>query len=176
MKLLKKSLFQSALLCLIFGSLCGCWKPKITNNETNLLNGGKLVVSQNDMAFSVEEVTKEPGEEITFDFVNKLKNEKLRFYLLKDSEDPIVVQHLKAQQGGVPKEYYIFESSDVEPGGAIKVTFKAPLKEGVYSFVGVGEVPREGLVGRLVVAKKETPVEKTDDKISVEKGLLDESI
>jgi len=165
--MLKVSLFCPWVACLIMGSLCGCWKKK-TESGDNLLNGGKLVVSQNNMAFSIDEVTKEPGEEISFDFVNKL-DEKIRFYLLKDNEDPIVVQHLKAQQGGVPKDYFLFESSDVDPGTELKVTFKAPTKEGVYSFVGVGEVPRESLVGRLVVVKKELPKKG-------EKGLADDAI
>jgi len=171
LKVLKNSVFLSALICLAFGFLSGCWKSKSRKN-TNGLAGGKIKVSQNDMAFSVEEFKKEPGEEVTFDFINDLEDEKLRFYLLKDGEDPVVVQHIKAQQGGVPKEYFLYESLDVEPGQEIKVTFKAPLKEGVYSFVGVGRTPRESLVGRLVVAKKvEVPA-----KGNTEEELADDSI
>lgn len=180
MKALKKSalcsVFQMVFLCLIFNSLTACWKSKSGTSVTSL-DGGKLKVSQNNMAFSVEELKKEPGEEISFDFVNELKDEKLRFYLLKNGEDPIVVQHIKAQQGGVPKEYYIFESLDVEPGQEIKVTFKAPLKEGVYSFVGVGETPRDSLVGRLIVAKKEMPAQKMKTSDENKKGTAaDDSI
>jgi len=170
--MLNKSLLHAAIICLVFVSLSGCWTSK-NQKTTDLPNGGDLVVSQNDLAFSVEEVTKEPGEEISFNFVNKLKDEKLRFYLLKNNEDPIVVQHIKAQQGGVPKEYFLFESPDVEPGQEVKVEFQAPLKEGVYSFVGVGATPRESLVGRLVIAKKELPV---NDENEIGKGLTDESI
>jgi hypothetical protein len=127
------------------------------------------------MAFSLEELRKEPGEEVTFDFVNDLDDEKLRFYLLRNGEDPILVQHIKAQQGGVPKEYFLFESPDVDPGKEIKVTFKAPLKEGVYSFVGVGETPRESLVGRLVVKTKKLPNETESSDESVEE-IVDETV
>ena len=95
--MLNKSLLQAAVICLFFVSLSGCWTSK-NQKTTDLPNGGDLVVSQNDLAFSVEEVTKEPGEEISFNFVNKLKDEKLRFYLLKNNEDPIVVQHIKAKR------------------------------------------------------------------------------
>jgi len=170
LKVPKKSVLHFVFFCLIFSSLQGCWRGS-SNKHKNLLQGGKLKVSQSDMAFSVEEMTKEPGAEVTFDLVNDLKDEKLRFYLLKDGEDPIVVQHIKAQQGGVPPEYFLFESSDVEPGQEIKVTFNAPVVEGVYSFVGVGATPRESLVGRLIVEKKQLPTES-----SVVKGPTDDSI
>ena len=119
------------------------------------------------MAFSVEELKTEPGEAISFDLFNGLSEEKLRFYLLKDGEDPILVQHIKAQQGGVPKDYYIFESKDIEPNTELKVSFTAPGEEGTYAFVGVGETPRETMVGRLIVKKKkEVALEGADKGIN----------
>lgn len=139
-------------ICLIF-ILCSCFNSK-SKSAQEAFKKGKISISKNDMAFSIEELKKEPGEEVSFDLLNGLVAEKLRFYLLKDGEDPIVVQHIKAQQGGVPDDYYIFESSDIEPGEELKISFKAPEKEGIYAFVGVGDVPRETLVGRLIVEKK----------------------
>lgn len=106
------------------------------------------------MAFSVEELKTEPGKEVRFSLFNGLKKEKLRFYLLKFGEDPILVQHLKAQQGDVPEEYFLFESKDIEPNTSVEVSFNAPGVEGVYSYVGVSDLPRETMAGRLVVEKK----------------------
>lgn len=125
----------------------------------------KIKVSNGDMAFSIEELKTEPGQAISFDLFNGLKKEKLKFYLLKDGEDPILVQHIKAQQGDVPKEYFLFESEDIEPNTSVAVSFDAPKEEGIYAYVGVSDLPRETMVGRLIVEKK---IEVLDE---AEKGV-----
>lgn len=128
----------------------GCLPKKNASGDVS-----EIKVSSGDKAFSIEELKSEPGKKISFKLFNGLKKEKLKFYLLRNGEDPIVVQHIKAQQGNVPEEYYLFESTDIEPNTDLEVSFEAPLEEGVYSFVGVSDIPRETMVGRLVVAKKE---------------------
>ncbi len=149
-------------ICLFLMLTTGC-SPK--NNAHGDVS--EIKVSSGDQAFSVEELKSAPGEEVSFKLFNGLKKEKLRFYLLRNGEDPIVVQHIKAQQGSVPPEYYLFKSNDIDPNTGLDLSFKAPSKEGVYSFVGVSDSPKETMVGRLIVAKV---VLKKEDQ-DLEKGL-----
>ncbi len=135
--------------CLTLIFLSACMPKKSVISEIS-----KIRVSNGDMAFSVEELKTDPGKRVSFDLFNGLKKEKLKFYLLKNGEDPILVQHIKAQQGQVPREYFLFESKDIEPNTSLEVSFKAPTKEGIYAYVGVSNFPRETMVGRLIVEKK----------------------
>ncbi len=143
-----------ASICIIITLSFGCLPKKNTKDDVS-----KIKILNGDMAFSVEELTSEPGDKVSFNLFNGLKKEKLKFYLLRSDEDPIVVQHLKAQQGEVPEEYFIFESKDIEPNTSLDISFDAPKEEGVYAYVGVSDLPRETMVGKLVVEKRE-PVEK----------------
>lgn len=140
-------------ICAIFLTLLtfvSCIKSKRVSVDSS-----RLEVSDSDLSFNVEKLESEPGKTVAFKLVNGLRNEKLRFYLLNQGEDPILVQHLKVQQGEVPKEYVYFSSQEVSPKSEIEVTFEAPESEGTYAYVGVSAVPRETMVGHLIVQKKQ---------------------
>ncbi len=142
------------MLIFLFGCL-----PK----KNAIKDPSKIKVLNGDMVFSVEELKTDPGKRVSFNLFNGLKKEKLRFYLLKSGEDPILVQHIKVQQGQVPREYFLFESKDIKPNTSLEVSFNAPVKEGVYAYVGVSNFPRETMVGRLIVEKKEQNKDKELD-------------
>lgn len=145
-----RNLVFAAILSIVLTQV-GCWKK---NKE---LSDKGIKVTQSDQAFSVDYVEVEPGDRVSFKLFNGLKDEALKFVLLKTGEDPVLVQHIKAQQGKIPADYFLYESGEISPSKELEISFKAPKEEGEYAYVGVSNQPREGLTGRLVVKKKEKP-------------------
>ena len=112
---------------------------------------GELKVYENNRAFSIREIKLSSNETFSYTVSNGLETEAFEFVLLKDGEDPILVQHLVQQSGELPGSYYIFKSELIEPGKSKKIKFEAPTKPGRYYYVALSDSPKDSLFGTLVV-------------------------
>jgi len=112
---------------------------------------GELRVHEDNHAFSIGEIKLSLNETFSYTVSNGLEKESFEFVLLKNGEDPILVQHLVQQSGELPESYYIFKSEPIEPGTSKKIKFEAPSKPGRYHYVALSGSPKDSLFGTLVV-------------------------
>jgi hypothetical protein len=114
----------------------------------------ELKVYENNHAFSIGEIKLHSNETFSYTISNGLTEESFEFVLLKDGEDPILVQHLAQQSGELPESYYFFKSEPIGPGMSKKIKFQAPSKPGLYHYVALSGTPKDSLFGTLVVEPK----------------------
>lgn len=123
-------------------------KSKVASNH--------IVVHENDFTFHPNEISVLAGESFSKTVSNKMKNEKLIFYLLKKDEDPLLVQQLKIQKGDVPSDYFLYKSEEIAPQTQLQVQFIAPEEKGLYYYVGISDSVKDSLFGTLIVKPKES--------------------
>jgi len=111
----------------------------------------EIRVYENNHTFSVSEIKLSLNESFNYTVSNDLESEAFTFLLLKNGEDPILVQHLAQQSGELPESYYIFKSEPIAPGTSKEIKFKAPSKPGRYHYIALSDSPKDSLFGTLVV-------------------------
>ena len=122
----------------------------------------ELKVYENNHTFSISEIRLSLNETFSYTVSNGLKGEAFEFVLLKNGEDPILVQHLMQQNRTLSESYYIFKSEPIKPGKSKKIKFTVPSKPGRYHYVALSGSPKDSLFGTLVV---ESAVKKMVKKL-----------
>lgn len=110
-----------------------------------------LSIQKSTQSFSKNRYSFKPGEKVSLKFFNGLTDQSVAFYILNEGEDPTLVQHLSLQQGELPKEYFFFRGEKILPKTETTIDFTAPDEEGDYYFVAIGDMPIEGLYGKLSI-------------------------
>ncbi len=128
------------------------------SNFGGSVDSSVLSIKRSSKSFSKNRFSFLPGEKVSLKLFNGLSDQDVVFYILKEGEDPTLVQHLKVQQGDLPEEYFYFKGDKVAPKSEITLDFTAPNEEGDYYFVGIGDLPMDSLYGKLSIQKPQEVV------------------
>jgi len=160
---MNKGIKIAAALCVL--ALAIFFSKDKLNMFTDRTDADVLSIQRSTQSFSKSRYSFEPGEKVSLKFFNGLTDQSVAFYILNEGEDPTLVQHLSLQQGGLPEEYFYFKGDKILPKTEVTIDFTAPSEEGDYYFVGIGDMPIEGLYGKLSIKSIQGLTDKTTNNI-----------